>query len=117
MAAIQRFDTGKRLSEMVVYNGTVWGTAARHWIRKRTCTTQGDPVLFSFALQAYLAGQVPEKTLDAGITEQAAEVLHLIDGLLERAGTSKEKILSVQAWFGPSTLRPSALTGPVLIAC
>ncbi|EFJ52723.1 hypothetical protein VOLCADRAFT_109542 [Volvox carteri f. nagariensis] len=69
MATIQRFDTGPRLSEMVIHNGTV-----------------------------YLAGQVPEDTsVDA--KEQTASVLKQIDELLARAGTDKTKILSAQVFL------------------
>ncbi|GFR43430.1 hypothetical protein Agub_g4511 [Astrephomene gubernaculifera] len=66
---IQRFDTGPRLSEMVIHNGTV-----------------------------YLAGQVPEDTsVDA--KQQTASVLKQIDDLLARAGTDKTKILSTQVFL------------------
>ncbi|KXZ52340.1 hypothetical protein GPECTOR_10g972 [Gonium pectorale] len=69
MAAIQRFDTGARLSEMVIHNGTV-----------------------------YLAGQVPEDT-NVDAKEQTASVLRQIDELLARAGTDKTKILSAQVFL------------------
>ncbi|GLI62949.1 hypothetical protein VaNZ11_005803 [Volvox africanus] len=69
MANIQRFDTGPRLSEMVIHNGTV-----------------------------YLAGQVPEDTgVDA--KEQTASVLKQVDELLARAGTDKTKVLSAQVFL------------------
>jgi len=66
MQAIERFNVGKRLSDMAVYNGV-----------------------------AYLAGQVAEDaTLDiAGQTEQ---VLATIDHLLQQAGTNKSRILMAQ---------------------
>jgi len=56
----------KRLSDMAIYNGV-----------------------------AYLAGQIPEDpSLDmVGQTEQ---VLSIIDGLLEQAGTNKSRILMAQ---------------------
>ena len=61
---IQRYHIGKRLSEMVVHNGTV-----------------------------YLAGQVAaDGTQD--ITGQARQVLAQIDSLLAEVGSDKTKILS-----------------------
>lgn len=61
---IQRYHIGKRLSEMVVHNGTV-----------------------------YLAGQVAaDGTKD--ITGQAKQVLAQIDSLLAEVGSDKTKILS-----------------------
>ena len=66
---LQRFDVGARLSEMAVYNGTV-----------------------------YLAGQVPEdQTSD--IETQTRQVLGAIDKLLARAGTDKSKLLMVQIFL------------------
>ena len=67
--AIQRFHPAKRLSEMVVHNGTV-----------------------------YLAGQVADTTtLD--IVGQTEEVLASIDRLLAEAGSDKSKILSAQIFL------------------
>ncbi len=66
---IQRFDVGKRLSEMAVHNGVV-----------------------------YLAGQVAEDPT-AGIRGQAEQVLAAIDALLERAGTDKTKILRAEIFL------------------
>ena len=66
---IQRFDVGARMSEMAVYNGTV-----------------------------YLAGQVPEDGgLD--IEGQTRQVLEAIDVLLARAGSDKTKILMTQIFL------------------
>lgn len=48
---------------------------------------------------AYLAGQVPRKTIDQGIKEQAAEVLEQIDALLAEAGSDKSRILSCQIFL------------------
>jgi enamine deaminase RidA (YjgF/YER057c/UK114 family) len=62
--AIQRFHVGKRLSEMVVHNGTI-----------------------------YLAGQVAEDPKQ-DITGQVKQVLAQIDKLLAEAGSDKSKILS-----------------------
>jgi enamine deaminase RidA (YjgF/YER057c/UK114 family) len=66
---VQRFDTGPRLSEMTVHNGT-----------------------------AYLAGQVPTDA-SADIAGQTRQVLAQIDALLERAGSDKSKILMVQIFI------------------
>jgi enamine deaminase RidA (YjgF/YER057c/UK114 family) len=64
MSSIQRFHVGARLSEMAVYNGTI-----------------------------YLAGQVAEDiTLDMG--GQTRQVLAAIDKLLAEAGSDKTKIIS-----------------------
>lgn len=66
MQTIQRINVEKRLSDMAIYNGV-----------------------------AYLAGQVPEDaSLD--ITGQTEQVLGIIDGLLEQAGTNKSRILMAQ---------------------
>ncbi len=65
---IQRFQVGKRLSEMAVYNGV-----------------------------AYLAGQVAEDdTLD--MYGQAKQVLASIDKLLLEADTDKSRILMAQVF-------------------
>jgi enamine deaminase RidA (YjgF/YER057c/UK114 family) len=61
---IQRYHIGKRLSEMVVHNGT-----------------------------AYLAGQVAEDPKQ-DITSQVKQVLAQIDKLLAEIGSDKKKILS-----------------------
>nr|WP_316644130.1 RidA family protein [uncultured Roseateles sp.] len=66
---VQRFDVGPRLSEMAVYNGTV-----------------------------YLAGQVPsDASQDA--QGQTQQVLAAIDALLARAGTDKTRILMAQIFI------------------
>jgi enamine deaminase RidA (YjgF/YER057c/UK114 family) len=62
---IQRYHIGKRLSEMVVHNGTV-----------------------------YLAGQVAADAKQ-DITGQVKQVLAQIDSLLAEVGSDKTKILSV----------------------
>lgn len=66
---IQRFEVGKRLSEMAVYNGTI-----------------------------YLAGQVPEDT-SLNIQGQTRQVLESIDALLAQAGSDKSKILHAQIFL------------------
>jgi enamine deaminase RidA (YjgF/YER057c/UK114 family) len=67
--SIQRHNVGKRLSEIVVHNGTV-----------------------------YLAGEVPDDTTK-DITGQTREVLAKIDRLLAQAGSDKAKILSAQIFL------------------
>jgi enamine deaminase RidA (YjgF/YER057c/UK114 family) len=66
---IQRFHVGKRLSGMVVHNGTV-----------------------------YLAGQVADDTAK-DVAGQTGEVLAAIDRLLAEAGSDKTKILSAQIFL------------------
>lgn len=67
--SIQRYNVGKRLSEIVVHNGTV-----------------------------YLAGEVPDDT-GKDITGQTEEVLAKIDKLLAQAGTDKTKLVSAQIFI------------------
>jgi enamine deaminase RidA (YjgF/YER057c/UK114 family) len=67
---IQRLHVGARLSDVSIYNHV-----------------------------AYLAGQVPDKTIDLGIREQTAEVLATIDRLLAEAGSDKTRILSCQIFL------------------
>lgn len=66
---IQRHNVGKRLSEIVVHNGTI-----------------------------YLAGEVPDDTAKDA-TGQTREVLAKIDKLLAQAGSDKTKILSAQIFL------------------
>jgi enamine deaminase RidA (YjgF/YER057c/UK114 family) len=66
---VQRFDVGTRMSEMAVYNGTV-----------------------------YLAGQVAVEG-EPDIQGQTREVLASIDELLARAGSDKTKILRAQIFL------------------
>jgi enamine deaminase RidA (YjgF/YER057c/UK114 family) len=66
---IQRFNTGKRLSEVVIHNATI-----------------------------YLAGEVPDDA-SMGITEQTEQVLAKIDKLLAMAGSDKTKLLSAQIFL------------------
>jgi enamine deaminase RidA (YjgF/YER057c/UK114 family) len=67
--SIQRHNVGKRLSEIVVHNGT-----------------------------AYLAGEVPDDT-SKDVTAQTAQVLAKIDKLLAQVGSDKTKILSAQIFL------------------
>jgi enamine deaminase RidA (YjgF/YER057c/UK114 family) len=66
---VQRHNVGKRLSEIVVHNGTV-----------------------------YLAGEVPDDT-SKDITGQTEEVLAKIDRLLKQVGTDKSRIISAQIFL------------------
>jgi len=66
---IQRHNVGKRLSEAVVHNGTV-----------------------------YLAGEVPDDTTK-DITAQTEQVLAKIDRLLAQVGSDRTKILSAQIFL------------------
>ena len=67
--SIQRHNVGKRLSEIVVHNGT-----------------------------AYLAGEVPDDT-SKDVTGQTREVLAKIDRLLAQVGSDKAKLLSAQIFL------------------
>jgi len=67
--AIQRLQTNKRMSQIVIHNGTV-----------------------------YLAGQVGED-MAAGIEQQTRETLASIERLLAEAGTDKTRILSVTIYL------------------
>jgi enamine deaminase RidA (YjgF/YER057c/UK114 family) len=69
MTEIKRFDVGPRMSEMAVYNGTV-----------------------------YLAGQIAEDAAQ-DIGGQTRQVLAAIDALLARAGSDKSKILRAQIFI------------------
>ena len=69
MTTLQRFDVGDRLSEMALHNGTV-----------------------------YLAGQVPDDA-SQDIRGQTAQVLAMIDRLLERAGSDRTRLLMVQIYL------------------
>jgi enamine deaminase RidA (YjgF/YER057c/UK114 family) len=66
---IERYDTGPRMSEMVVHNDTI-----------------------------YLAGQIADDDT-ADISGQTQQVLAAIDALLARAGSDKSKILRAQIFL------------------
>lgn len=69
MTQLQRFHVGPRLSEMAVFNGTV-----------------------------YLAGQVPDDgTQDIG--GQTQQVLAMVDRLLKEAGSNKTHMLRAQIFL------------------
>jgi enamine deaminase RidA (YjgF/YER057c/UK114 family) len=67
---IQRFETGPRMSQVVVHGDTV-----------------------------YLAGVVANKAAGKSVTEQTQEVLAIIDGHLARAGTDKTKLLTTTIYL------------------
>jgi enamine deaminase RidA (YjgF/YER057c/UK114 family) len=66
---IQRFEVGPRLSEMAIYNGTI-----------------------------YLAGQIADDA-SVNIQGQTRQVLESIDALLAQAGSDKSKILHAQIFL------------------
>jgi enamine deaminase RidA (YjgF/YER057c/UK114 family) len=67
---IQRFETGPRMSQVVVHGNT-----------------------------AYLAGVVAKNTAGKSVTEQTQEVLSIIDGHLAKAGTDKSKLLTATIYI------------------
>ena len=68
--AIQRINSGRRLSQATVHNGTV-----------------------------YLAGQVAEDAKGMSVKEQTVLILKQIDALLASAKTDKSKLLSAMIWL------------------
>jgi enamine deaminase RidA (YjgF/YER057c/UK114 family) len=67
---IQRFETGPRMSQVVVHGNTV-----------------------------YLAGVVAGKTAGESVTRQTQEILSIIDGHLAKAGTDKSKLLTATIYL------------------
>lgn len=67
---IERFGIGARMSKAVKHGGTV-----------------------------YLAGQVADLKKGQSVHEQTAEILAIIDNLLQEAGSHKTKILSATIWL------------------
>ena len=67
---IQRLEVGRRMSQAVVHNGTV-----------------------------YLAGQVAENAKGSSVGEQTQSILKQIEQLLAAAGTDKSRLLSVTIWL------------------
>jgi enamine deaminase RidA (YjgF/YER057c/UK114 family) len=68
--SIQRFETGPRMSQVVVHGNTV-----------------------------YLAGVVAQKTAGESVAKQTEEILSIIDGHLAKAGTDKSKLLSANIYI------------------
>ena len=67
---IQRFDTGPRMSQVVVHGDTI-----------------------------YLAGVVARTAAGDNVTKQTQEVLSIIDGHLAKAGSDKSKLLSATIYL------------------
>jgi enamine deaminase RidA (YjgF/YER057c/UK114 family) len=67
---IQRFETGARLSRVVVHGDTV-----------------------------YLAGLTADKAAGQSVGAQTQEILSAIDGLLAKAGTDKSKLVQATIWL------------------
>lgn len=67
---IQRFETGPRMSQVVVHGDTV-----------------------------YLAGVVANTTKGESVTKQTQEILAIIDGHLATAGTDKSKLLTATIYI------------------
>jgi enamine deaminase RidA (YjgF/YER057c/UK114 family) len=68
--SIQRFETGPRMSQVVVHGDTV-----------------------------YLAGVVAGKTAGESVTKQTQEIVSIIDGHLAKAGSDKSKLLSATIYI------------------
>ncbi len=68
--SIQRFETGPRMSQVVVHGDTV-----------------------------FLAGVVANKTAGDSVTKQTQEVLSIIDGHLAKAGSDKSKLLTATIYL------------------
>src|SRR5260370_25284471 len=67
---IQRFDTGPRMSQVVVHGDTI-----------------------------YLAGVVANKAAGESVTKQTQEVLSIIDSHLAKAGSDKSKLLTATIYL------------------
>jgi enamine deaminase RidA (YjgF/YER057c/UK114 family) len=67
---IQRFETGPRMSQVVVHGDTI-----------------------------YLAGVVASKAVGESVTQQTHEVLSIIDGHLAKAGSDKSKLLTATIYL------------------
>jgi enamine deaminase RidA (YjgF/YER057c/UK114 family) len=68
--SIQRYDTGPRMSQVVIHGDTV-----------------------------FLAGVVAGKAAGESVTRQTQEVLAIIDGHLAKAGTDKSKLLTTTIYL------------------
>ena len=67
---LERIETGARMSKAVVHGDTV-----------------------------YLAGFTASQALGAGVAEQTAEILSIIDAYLTKAGSDKSKLLKATIWL------------------
>jgi enamine deaminase RidA (YjgF/YER057c/UK114 family) len=72
--SIQRFDTGPRMSQVVIHGDTV-----------------------------YLAGVVANKAAGESVTKQTQEVLSIIDGHLAKGGSDKSKLLTATIYLTDMT--------------
>ena len=68
--SIERFETGPRMSQVVVHGNTV-----------------------------YLAGVVANNAAGQSVTRQTQDILSIIDGHLAKAGTDKSKLLSANIYI------------------
>ena len=68
--SIERFETGPRMSQVVVHGNTV-----------------------------YLAGVVANNAAGQSVTRQTQDILSIIDGHLAKAGTDKSKLLSATIYI------------------
>src|SRR5215831_13331569 len=68
--SIERFETGPRMSQVVVHGNTV-----------------------------YLAGVVASNAKGESVTKQTQDILSIIDGHLAKAGTDKSKLLSATIYI------------------
>ena len=68
--SIQRFETGPRMSQVVVHGNTI-----------------------------YLAGVVANKAAGGSVTDQTKEILSIIDAHLAKAGSDKSKLLSANIYI------------------
>lgn len=68
--SIQRFDTGPRMSQVVIHGDTV-----------------------------YLAGVVASNAAGESVTKQTQDVLSTIDGHLKKAGSDKSKLLTATIYL------------------
>ena len=68
--SIQRFETGPRMSQVVVHGNTV-----------------------------YLAGVVANNAAGESVTKQTQDILSIIDGHLAKAGSDKSKLLSANIYI------------------
>jgi enamine deaminase RidA (YjgF/YER057c/UK114 family) len=67
---IQRFDTGPRMSQVVIHGDTI-----------------------------YLAGVVASNAAGQSVTRQTQDVLSIIDGHLKKAGSDKSKLLTATIYL------------------
>ena len=67
---IERIEAGVRMSKAVIHGDTV-----------------------------YLAGFTASQALAAGVADQTAEILSIIDAYLTKAGTDKSKLLKATIWL------------------